>query len=127
MRYFFLNIFILMTGMLFWAGCEDDQTVNSNQDSEQPVIEIIEPTNGGYVQSPIRITIKATATDNVRVSRVDFYIDDELFTTDNSSPYEALWYINKLASSRAYTLFARAFDPSNNTGVSQEIIIYVTN
>lgn len=122
-----LIIIFLAAGILLWAGCDDDETIANDIDTERPAVEITEPINGAYIQTPDNVVIKANATDNVRVSRVDFYIDGKLFVSDQISPYTASWNINKLTSARSFTLFARAFDPSNNTNVSQDITVYVIN
>jgi len=127
MRLNSLILIILIPFLLIWIGCSDDEVVASNPDNERPAVEITEPVNGALIQSPKLVTIKATATDNIRVSRVDFYIDGTLFISDNASPYEALWNINKLAFTQSFTLTAAAVDPSNNRGTSAEVIVYATN
>lgn len=50
-------------------------------------IAITSPPAGSEITSTVAIT--ATATDPVGIEKVDFYIDNTLFATDNQTPYAA--------------------------------------
>lgn len=90
-------------------------TVSSNNvdDTTPPDILISYPPNGLVLTG--NITVVATATDNVGVSNVEFYIDGALAGNDVTSPYEFPWDISSLTPGSAHTLFARAYDGAGNS------------
>jgi len=92
-------------------------------DVEPPTVEIIEPEDGSYVHG--LITIKANASDNVAVDRVEFYINGSLVYTDYNTPYEYEWNTTGWADG-TYVINATAYDTSNNTNYDT-IIITVDN
>jgi hypothetical protein len=72
------------------------------EDVQKPVLSLMNPKSGLYIFGEKvlningviiigKVTIQATATDNIRVDRVDFYIDDSLSFRDTSLPYEWRW------------------------------------
>ncbi len=76
-----------------------------------PTVSITYPTDGATLTGTI--TIEATATDNLHVSRVEFYIDDELKYIDNLPPYAYTWNTN-LCSNGEHTLMVKAYDEAEN-------------
>ncbi|MEN3011708.1 MAG: PQQ-binding-like beta-propeller repeat protein [Dictyoglomus thermophilum] len=80
-------------------------------DSIPPTVSITYPTDGATLTGTI--TIEATATDNLHVSRVEFYIDDELKYIDNLPPYAYTWNTN-LCSNGEHTLMVKAYDEAEN-------------
>ena len=63
------------------------------------------------------IGLSATASDNVGVSRVEFYVDGALKATDSSSPYQASLDSTTLADG-SHTLVAKASDAAGSVGSS---------
>ena len=124
MRYL---ISILVLGMLFGIGCDDELPTESGADTQSPVVSITEPADGTVVRGAAVVTIKASATDNERVTKVEFYINGSLYDTDDTSPFEIVWTTNKLTPSGAYPVYARAYDPSDNIGQSAQITINYSN
>ena len=59
-------------------------------------------------------TIAATATDDTGISKVEFYVDSELLSTDTTKPYSASWDTTKVANG-SYTLSVKSYDTTNNT------------
>ena len=55
----------------------------------------------------------ATATDNVGVDKVVFYIDGVLFKTDARAPYSVTWPSRKWGNG-PHTVTAKAFDAAGN-------------
>jgi len=72
------------------------------------------------------ITLSATASDNVGVTRVEFYVDGTLKATDTSSPYSTTLDSTTLTNG-SHTLVARAYDAANNVGVSSSVAFSVSN
>lgn len=89
------------------------------EDTQAPSVSLTSPGNGSEVSGAVAIT--ASASDNVEVTRVEFYINDSLITTDSSSPYSADW--NTLAyGNGSYTIKAKAYDVYQNS----ESLVQVT-
>ena len=93
-------------------------------DTVAPTATITSPTDGSTVTGSI--TVSVTATDNVGVSEVELYIDDVLFATDNTEPYDFLWDTTNY-SDGAHELLAIAYDASSNAGQSDPVTVYVSN
>ncbi len=101
-------------------------TVNNNVDPTPPTVSISTPANGSTISDTT--TISATATDNVGVTKVDFYKDTDTtpFATDTTSPFTSdLNTINIYNGS--HTLYAKAYDMAGNIGTSSVITINVYN
>jgi chitinase/chitodextrinase len=96
-------------------------TVNSNT---PPTASITSPANNASFTAPASITINATATDNVSVSKVDFYNGSTLLGTDTSSPYSFAW---GSVGAGSYTLKVIATDGQGATGTSANISITVND
>lgn len=92
-------------------------------DNIAPVVRIINPANNSIVNGII--TISAEAEDNVAVSRVEFYLDDKLISTNTAPPYEVKLDTNSL-SNRNHTIEVKAYDEAGNTG-HETISITVNN
>jgi len=78
-----------------------------------PEVSITSPKEGATVSKTI--TIRANATDDKGVTKVEFYIDNKLIHVNNNSPYNASWDTTKY-SSGYHTIKARAYDTINQTG-----------
>ena len=63
-------------------------TVSDEVDSP-PIVLITSPQNGDTVSGSIEI--HATASDDVGVTKIEFYIDNGLIGTDTSGPYIRVW------------------------------------
>ncbi len=80
--------------------------------------------NGSVLSGSIIIEI--AASDNVAVSHVELYKDEVFFANDTTAPYQYMW--NTLDDANAlHTIFARAFDTSNNKAVSPAINVLINN
>jgi hypothetical protein len=72
------------------------------------------------------VTFAATATDNVGVTKVEFYVDGALKGTDTSAPY-SMTYDSKLLTNASHALTAKAYDAANNSQVSTPVNFTVNN
>lgn len=85
-------------------------------DFTPPTVTLSSPDNGSYVKQVTGRQIKASASDNVAVSKVEFYVDGGLLSTDTTgpSPYEVSWNTTALATGSKHTIYAIAYDSSSN-------------
>ncbi|MBC8018233.1 MAG: fibronectin type III domain-containing protein, partial [Verrucomicrobia bacterium] len=88
-------------------------------ESAPPVVTITSPTNNASVNGTV--SISATASDNVAVARVQFYLNEVLQATDTMAPYLFTWDTSSLAAG-AYTVSARASDSAGNLGRSEIVV-----
>ena len=86
-------------------------------DNIAPTVSITNPANGANVTRRTTITITATASDNVGVTRVEFLVDGALQCTDTVAPYSCNWKVPNTPN-RTYQLSARAFDAATNAGLA---------
>lgn len=91
-------------------------------DTEAPIVSITSPANGSFVSRNKNVTISASASDNVAVKKVDFYINGDFFHTDTTKPYTASWRVPNTRNV-TYTIKAIAYDTSNNTGQASISVI----
>jgi hypothetical protein len=90
-------------------------SVTVYNDELAPTVAFSAPAEGATVMGTLTLT--ATATDNVAVTRVEFYDGDTRLSTDTTSPYSYSW--NTLTSSNGeHTLTAKAFDAKANIGIT---------
>src|SRR5204863_4421656 len=71
-------------------------------------------------------TVSASASDNVGVTKVEFYLDGVLKSTDTTSPYSWSWDTTT-ATNASHTLVSKAYDAAGNIGTSATITVTVNN
>lgn len=87
---------------------------NSNQlDTTPPAIALTNPLNGSTVTRKSRVTISATASDNVGVRRVEFYVNGSILCSITALPYNCPWTV-PAGKPRSYTVMAIAYDDAGN-------------
>src|SRR5213075_1066094 len=84
-------------------------------DTIPPTTSITAPANGATVSGTTNVT--ASASDNVGVTKVEFYMDGALRTTDTTAPYSWSWNTTTFANS-SHTLVTKAYDAAGNVGTS---------
>jgi poly(hydroxyalkanoate) depolymerase family esterase len=93
-------------------------------DTTAPTVNVTAPANGATVSGTVTIT--ASASDNVGVSRVEFFVDGALVGTDTSSPYSFAWNSASVANG-GHALMARAYDAAGNVGTDNDTSVTVSN
>lgn len=93
-------------------------------DDEDPVCSITSPDNGATVDG--MVTINANATDNVAVSKVEFYVDNNKVGEDNQAPY-SYDFNTASVNNGNHDLKVIATDLSDNVGTSNVITVTVNN
>ena len=86
-------------------------------DITAPTVSITSPANGASVPRKGNVAITATASDNVGVARVEFFVKGALQCTDVSFPYSCTWRVNA-APNKTYQIQARAFDAAGNSATA---------
>ncbi len=112
------------------AGNEGSSAVVSvtvDNDKTPPVTAITAPT-GGATATGKAVSIQATATDNIKVERVDLYVNDKKVALPLSTgdTYALTWDTTLLANGD-YKLQTKAYDAIGNEGVSAVVSVTVYN
>lgn len=90
-------------------------------DTSAPAVSITSPGSGSIVKG--LVSVSASASDNVSVSRVDLHVNGTLVASDISSPYAFTWDSTSLPDGAA-TLTAYAYDAAGNyTGASRGVTV----
>ena len=84
----------------------------STADTINPVVTITSPLNGATISRKSRITITASASDNITVSKVEFYINGSLKFTDTAAAFSYNWSVP--ASKGNNIILVKAFDAAGN-------------
>jgi len=94
-------------------------------DTTPPTVSITSPANGATVSGTIQVS--ATASDNVGVAGVQFFVDGSaLGSEDTTSPYAVSWNTTT-ASNGSHTLTATARDAAGNRTTSAQVTVNVSN
>jgi hypothetical protein len=100
-------------------------TVNNGSpsgDLTPPTVAIITPFNGTTVSGNVNITVNAS--DNVKLARVELYIDG-LLVNSSTAAFTYRWNLNGgKVSNGAHTLQAKAYDASGNINTSAPVVVY---
>ncbi|MBJ6749835.1 Ig-like domain-containing protein, partial [Geomonas anaerohicana] len=99
-------------------------TVTVANDLTAPAVSLTSPANNMTVSGSVNIA--ANATDNVGVSRVEFYLNNALLSATNMAPYAYTWD-SKTVANGVYNLTAKAYDAAGNLGQSQVLTVNVSN
>jgi hypothetical protein len=96
-------------------------SASSGGDTVPPTVSLTSPAAGTSVSGTVHIS--ATASDNVGVSKVDFYVDGALKGTDTSTPYSYDWDTTNGGThhcngAHTHAVMARASDAAGNLGSS---------
>jgi hypothetical protein len=94
-------------------------------DTTAPNVSITAPANNASVSGSV--TVNANASDNVGVTRVEFYSGGSVLrATDTNAPYSFSLTTSQLTNGQ-HTLTARAFDAAGNARTSSAVTITVNN
>lgn len=105
-------------------GQSSTVSVNIVNDNTAPVVSLISPANNTTVSGTTAII--ASASDNVGVSNVEFYLNGAIIFASNVAPYAFNWDTLSVANG-TYALTARAYDNAGNAGQSSNISVTVNN
>ena len=83
-------------------------------DTGAPVVAITAPANGSAVARRANVTIQATASDDVGVSRVEFFVNGSLRCTDTAAPFSCGWKVPN--NGKTGVIDVRAWDAAGKSG-----------
>jgi hypothetical protein len=87
-------------------------TVSNLADTTSPTVVITSTTINAN-----KLSVSASATDNVAVTKVELYLDGSLIGTKTSTPYTFSVSLNSLALG-THTVNAKAYDNAGNASFS---------
>jgi beta-mannanase len=93
-------------------------------DATPPVVSIIEPGTNWNMNGTI--SFSASATDNVGVTKLEYYADGKLLYTYAGPSYLYRWDTTAV-SNGSHILTVKGYDASGNVGQSAAVTINVTN
>ena len=93
-------------------------------DTIAPTTSVTAPAGGSTVSGTVSVT--ASASDNVGVTKVEFYLDGVLKSTDTTSPYAWSWDTTG-STNATHSLTSKAYDAANNVGASAAVSVTVSN
>ncbi len=102
-----------------WNGLEGSAGATYivySADITAPVVQIAQPLDGAILTGQ-SYTLSATASDNVGVKKVEFYLDDALIGSDTSAPYSYRFQHRKITGG-SHTITAKAYDARGNSGTA---------
>lgn len=115
--------YVLVTqanGLRLWsAPIWVEQTAGGPDTTPPAVTASVSGTSG-------TLTLSASATDDIGVTNVEFYIDDVLRGSDNTAPYSITYNSTGLGNG-PHTLVAKAFDAAGNNATSAEVEFSTNN
>lgn len=94
-------------------------------DTTPPTTSLTAPTNGSIISGKT-VTVTANASDDVAISKVEFYVDGVLKSTDTTTAYSYTLDSTTLANGN-HTLYSKAYDTSNNATQSSTVTVTVSN
>ena len=123
------HIVLSLVTVLVMAGCGGGSS-SAPTPPPPPAADTTAPTVSA-VQAPAAtvnrtVTLTSTASDNVGVTAVRFFVDGVLLSTNNTSPYSADWDTAG-ESEGDHTLTAEAEDAAGNIGTSAAATVTVQN
>jgi Big-like domain-containing protein len=88
-------------------------TIADNPDVTAPTLTLLYPAAASQLSGNVNIVIDAI--DDVGVTQVEYFIDGNLVSTDNTAPWEYNWNTAGY-SSGSHVLFAKGYDAAGNIG-----------
>jgi len=123
-RFLFGKTWFLLFTLLIAYGAEGAaKKPISSSDTIAPTVSVTSPANGATVSGKVQLI--ASASDNIGVTKVEFYVDGALQGSAAVAPFT----ISVDATSApigAYILTAKAYDAAGNIGVSSPVRVNVS-
>ena len=96
----------------------------NSSDSTAPTVRVTAPSASQQVKGVF--TLKAEASDNKAVAKVEFYVNGFFIGADTSAPYEVNW-TSSLAKDSTYPVTAVAYDTAGNKTTSSAVSVISKN
>lgn len=106
------------------GGGGSQPTPTPTPDTTAPTVSLTAPVNSATVNGTVAVS--ADASDNVGVTKVEFYVNNVLKSTDTTAPYSYSWDTTAVVNG-SYTLSAKAYDAAGNVGQSATVSVTLNN
>jgi hypothetical protein len=93
-------------------------------DTTPPTTSVTAPASGATVSGTVTVT--ATASDNVGVTKIELYVDGALLGSGTTSPASASWNTTTAANG-THSITSKAYDAAGNVGTSAAVSVTVSN
>lgn len=103
---------------------QSSRSVTVVKDIIAPDVVLTAPADNVAVSGTVNIS--STASDNVGVTRVEFYANGTLLYASNVSPYNFMWDTVNVENGN-YTIIAKAYDNAGNARLSSTATVAVNN
>lgn len=110
---------LVLTSDLSCVPTGNGDNCNTPTDTTNPTVSLTAPANGSKVSGTVAIT--ATASDNVGITKVEFFDNSTLLRSDATAPYDVNWDTTK-TNNGTHTLTAKAFDAAGNNVASTRTV-----
>ena len=97
---------------------------NSVPDTTAPTVQVLSPVSGSTVSGTL--TVNVSATDNVGVTKVEWYLNGTV-TGSTAGSTAAFTWNTSTSPNGAYTIVAKAYDAGGNVGTSANLSVTVQN
>ncbi|MBC7962366.1 MAG: fibronectin type III domain-containing protein [Steroidobacteraceae bacterium] len=94
------------------------------KDVNPPTVSSILPLQGSSLSGSVNVS--CSASDDVGVSKVEFYANGAMVAAVNTAPYNYAWDTTAVANG-SYTLTAKAYDAAGNVGQTGNLVVSVSN
>lgn len=101
-----------------------EPSTQAQEDKTPPTVSVTSVTNGEAVSG--EITVRPEVSDNIRVTRVEYYVDGIFSGVSYAAPFEFKIDTRKYTNGEHKLLF-KAFDAAGNQASSQEIVLNINN
>src|SRR5437867_11001649 len=117
----FVAVFVIFLGLTtMFLSAQAPETV------EDSLLSITSPASGQSVGGQVQVWISVSSSITSRVNRLDYYIDNSLYSTQTSVSFSG-----SLDSARYpngnHTITAKAYDSSNNLLASDSVSVVIQN
>lgn len=103
------------------VGTSASVTVNIAGDTIAPQVSILSPANNSRISG--KVTIKASATDNIAVTRLELFIDGVLKTSATTGSLTYVWNVSKSVKAGSHIITAKGYDAKGNIGTASITVI----
>ena len=106
------------------SGAANVTVSNSAPDTTPPAVQLTAPADGATLSGAA--SLAASASDDIGVTKVEFYRGTTLIGTATSAPYQLSWDTSTVANG-SYSLTAKAYDAANNSTTSGAANVTISN
>ena len=116
-----VQLFIFAIFIFLYFNCNNPEKT----DTTPPVCSIQSPASGETVFEIVKIRV--STSDNDGIERVEYFVDDSLVFTDQTSPYVYHWNCTIYPDNSEHIIKAISYDNSGNFTQSQPVLLTVMN